>query len=84
MGIAALLQALEAAMGEVDMEALRGKCVAVDGYCWLHKVPFEPPPTLIIFKLTHHTTLSGDVQLRVGTCAGRAHDKIPFFLRGNA
>ena len=37
MGIAGLLPLVERAMRDVDVGVLRGKRVAVDGYCWLHR-----------------------------------------------
>jgi len=37
MGIAGLLPLLEKALRDVNVSILRGKRVAVDGYCWLHR-----------------------------------------------
>ena len=37
MGIPGLLPLVERAMRDVDVGVLRGRRVAVDGYCWLHR-----------------------------------------------
>ena len=37
MGIAGLLPLLEKALRDINVNVLRGKRVAVDGYCWLHR-----------------------------------------------
>ena len=37
MGIDGLLPLVERALRDVDVGVLRGKRVAVDGYCWLHR-----------------------------------------------
>ena len=41
MGVQGLLGLLEEAVHDVHISELRGKRVAVDGYCWLHKATYS-------------------------------------------
>ncbi|XP_055528821.1 exonuclease 1 isoform X2 [Wyeomyia smithii] len=40
MGITGLIPFLEKASNQVHLRDLRGQCVAIDSYCWLHKGAF--------------------------------------------
>lgn len=40
MGITGLIPFLEKASSKVHLRELRGQCVAIDSYCWLHKGAF--------------------------------------------
>lgn len=72
MGITGLIPFLEKASRKIQIRDLRGQCVAIDSYCWLHKGAFacadklvrgEPTDTHILYCLKFvNLLLSHDIK----------------------
>lgn len=52
MGITGLIPFLEKSSSRINVQDLRGSCIAIDSYCWLHKGSFACSDKIVTGQTT--------------------------------